>query len=237
MNSQEKKIVVGGVVIAALSSAGFSMAQGDFNHIDDDYKSPTIISEKTLASNEITSINTLKTDVAIVDENNEEEENEIKDESNEKVKSKVTVDVKGAVVNPGVYTLKAGARVTDVIQEAGGMTEDADAKSVNLAASLSDEEVIYVANKDENVSVLDQTSTGQVSDKGGQDVSKDGKINLNTETSEQLQTISGIGAKRTEDIIAYRESHGGFQSVDDLKNVSGIGDKTLDKIRESLYVA
>ena len=89
MNSQEKKIVVGGVVIAALSSAGFSMAQGDFNLIDDDYKSPTIISEKTLASNEITSINTLKTDVAIVDENNEEEEIEIKDESNEKVKSKV----------------------------------------------------------------------------------------------------------------------------------------------------
>ena len=89
MNSQEKKIVVGGVVIAALSSAGFSMAQGDFNHIDDDYKSPTIISEKTLASNESTSINTPKTDVAIVDENNEEEEIEIKAESNEKVKSKV----------------------------------------------------------------------------------------------------------------------------------------------------
>lgn len=89
MNSQEKKIVVGGVVIAALSSAGFSMAQGDFNLIDDDYQSPTIISEKTLASNESTSINTLKTDVAIVDENNEEEEIEIKDESNEKVKSKV----------------------------------------------------------------------------------------------------------------------------------------------------
>ena len=65
------------------------MAQGDFNHIDDDYKSPTIISEKTLASNESTSINTPKTDVAIVDENNEEEEIEIKDESNEKVKSKV----------------------------------------------------------------------------------------------------------------------------------------------------
>ena len=160
-----------------------------------------------------------------------------KTEGSEKVKSKVTVDVKGAVVNPGVYTLKEGARVTDVIQEAGGMTEDADAKSVNIAASLSDEEVIYVANKDENVSVLDQTSTGQVSDKGGQAVSKDGKINLNTATSEQLQTISGIGAKRAEDVIAYRESHGGFQSVDDLKNVSGIGDKTLDKIRESLYVA
>ena len=117
------------------------------------------------------------------------------------------------------------------------MTEGADAKSVNLAASLSDEEVIYVANKDENVSVLDQSDTGQVSNKGGQAVSKNGKINLNTATSEQLQTISGIGAKRAEDIVAYRESHGSFQSVDDLKNVSGIGDKTLDKIRESIYVA
>lgn len=135
-----------------------------------------------------------------------------KTEESEKDKSKVTVDVKGAVVKPGVYTLKAGTRVTDAIKAAGGMTEDADAKSVNLAASLSDEEVIYVATKD-------------------------GKINLNTATSEELQTISGIGAKRAEDIIAYRESHGGFQSVDDLKNVSGIGDKTLDKIRESIYVA
>ncbi|WP_303949876.1 helix-hairpin-helix domain-containing protein [Streptococcus vestibularis] len=158
-------------------------------------------------------------------------------EGSEKVKSKVTVDVKGAVVKPDVYSLKASARVTDAIKVAGGMTEDADAKSVNLAASLSDEEVIYVANKDENVSVLDQSATDHVSDKGGQAVSKDGKINLNTATKEQLHTISGIGAKRAEDIIDYRESHGGFQSVDDLKNVSGIGDKTLDKIRESIYVA
>ena len=160
-----------------------------------------------------------------------------KTEGSEKDKLKVTVDVKGAVANPGVYTLKASARVTDAIKAAGGMTEDADAKSVNLAASLSDEEVIYVATKDENLSVLGQSGTGQVSDKGGQTSAKDGKINLNTATSEELQTISGIGAKRAEDIIAYRESHGGFQSVDDLKNVSGIGDKTLDKIRESLYVA
>ena len=166
-----------------------------------------------------------------------ESSSESQTEGSEKDKSKVTVDVKGAVVKPGVYTLKASARVTDAIQEAGGMTEDADAKSVNLAASLSDEEVIYVATKDENLSVLGQSGTSQVSDKGGQTNAKDGKINLNTATAEELQTISGIGAKRAEDIIAYRESHGGFQSVDDLKNVSGIGDKTLDKIRESIYVA
>ena len=161
-----------------------------------------------------------------------------KTEGSEKDKSKVTVDVKGAVAQARVFIrLKASARVTDAIKAAGGMTEDADAKSVNLAASLSDEEVIYVATKDENLSVLGQSGTSQVSDKGGQTNAKDGKINLNTATAEELQTISGIGAKRAEDIIAYRESHGGFQSVDDLKNVSGIGDKTLDKIRESIYVA
>lgn len=160
-----------------------------------------------------------------------------KTEATDTQREQVTVDVKGAVTKPGVYTLKASSRVTDAIKAAGGMTEDADAKSVNLAASLSDEEVIYVASKDENVSVIGQSDSGVASDKGGKTSQKDGKINLNTATSEQLQTISGIGAKRAEDIIAYRESHGGFQSVDDLKNVSGIGDKTLEKIRESIYVA
>lgn len=160
-----------------------------------------------------------------------------KTEATDTQREQVTVDVKGAVTKPGVYTLKASFRVTDAIKAAGGMTEDADAKSVNLAASLSDEEVIYVASKDENVSVIGQSDSGAASDKGGKTSQKDGKINLNTATSEQLQTISGIGAKRAEDIIAYRESHGGFQSVDDLKNVSGIGDKTLEKIRESIYVA
>lgn len=160
-----------------------------------------------------------------------------KTEATDTQREQVTVDVKGAVTKPGVYTLKESSRVTDAIKAAGGMTEDADAKSVNLAASLSDEEVIYVASKDENVSVIGQSDSGAASDKGGKTSQKDGKINLNTATSEELQTISGIGAKRAEDIIAYRESHGGFQSVDDLKNVSGIGDKTLEKIRESIYVA
>lgn len=160
-----------------------------------------------------------------------------KTEATDTQHEQVTVDVKGAVTKPGVYTLNASSRVTDAIKAAGGMTEDADAKSVNLAASLSDEEVIYVASKDENVSVVGQSDSGAASDKGGKTSQKDGKINLNTATSEELQTISGIGAKRAEDIIAYRESHGGFQSVDDLKNVSGIGDKTLEKIRESIYVA
>ena len=150
----------------------------------------------------------------------------------------VMVDVKGAVRQPGVYSLKAGARVTDAIAAAGGMTDVADSKSVNLAASLVDEAVVYVATQEENISVIadKDASQGQGSNTAGGTGQNQGKINLNTASSEELQTISGIGAKRAEDIIAYRESHGGFQSVDDLKNVSGIGDKTLDKIRDSIYV-
>ena len=150
----------------------------------------------------------------------------------------VMVDVKGAVRQPGVYSLKAGARVTDAIAAAGGMTDVADSRSVNLAASLADEAVVYVATQEENISVIadKDASQGQGSNTAGGTGQNQGKINLNTASSEELQTISGIGAKRAEDIIAYRESHGGFQSVDDLKNVSGIGDKTLDKIRDSIYV-
>lgn len=148
----------------------------------------------------------------------------------------IMVDVKGAVRQPGVYTLTSGSRVTDAIAAAGGMTDSADAKSVNLAASVADEAVIYVATSEENISVVEAGQAGQ----GGQEIGgvnqEKGKVNLNQASSEELQTISGIGAKRAEDIIAYRESHGGFQSVDDLKNVSGIGDKTLEKIRDSVYV-
>ena len=112
-----------------------------------------------------------------------------KTEATDTQREQVTVDVKGAVTKPGVYTLKARSRVTDAIKAAGGMTEDADAKSVNLAVSLSDEGVIYVASKDENVSVVGQSDSGAASDKGGKTSQKDGKINLNTATSEELQTI------------------------------------------------
>lgn len=147
----------------------------------------------------------------------------------------IMVDVKGAVQQPGVYNLKMGSRVTDAIAAAGGMTEEADTKSINLAAGLDDEAVVYVARAEENISVLDE-GQGQGNQASPKSQQEKGKINLNKATSEELQTISGIGAKRAEDIINYRESKGGFQSVDDLKNVSGIGDKTLEKIRDSVYV-
>ena len=170
------------------------------------------------------------------------------DEESEKIVSKVkadeeeseqvTVDIKGAVKNPGVYELRAGARVHEAIQKAGGLTADAEAKSINQAQKLTDEAVIYVAKIGEEGADVTQTGQHQAgaSDSAGASGGKSDKVNLNTATEAELQTISGIGQKRASDIIAYRESSGRFKSVDDLKKVSGIGDKTLEKLKEYVTV-
>ncbi|HFR3473155.1 ComEA family DNA-binding protein [Streptococcus suis] len=147
--------------------------------------------------------------------------------------SQLVVDVKGAVVKPGLYTLEADARVNDAVEAAGGLTSQADPKSINLAQKLSDEAVVYVASKDENISVVASTTTSSAM---SQEEKNTSLVNLNTATEADLQTISGIGAKRATDIIAYREANGGFKSVDDLNNVSGIGDKTMESIRPYVTV-
>ncbi|MEG3342648.1 helix-hairpin-helix domain-containing protein [Streptococcus suis] len=146
--------------------------------------------------------------------------------------SQLVVDVKGAVAKPGLYNLAAGARVNDAVKAAGGLTSQADPKSINLAQKLSDEAVVYVASKDENISVVASTAASSAMSQEG----NESKVNLNTATEADLQTISGIGAKRAADIIAYREANGGFMSVDDLNNVSGIGDKTMESIRPYVTV-
>ncbi|HFI0639055.1 TPA: helix-hairpin-helix domain-containing protein [Streptococcus suis] len=146
--------------------------------------------------------------------------------------SQLVVDVKGAVSKPGLYTLEAGTRVNDAVKAAGGLTSQADPKSINLAQKLSDEAVVYVASKDENISVVASTTASSAMSQEG----NESKVNLNTATEADLQTISGIGAKRAADIIAYREANGGFKSVDDLNNVSGIGDKTMESIRPYVTV-
>ncbi|MFH6616453.1 helix-hairpin-helix domain-containing protein [Streptococcus suis] len=147
--------------------------------------------------------------------------------------SQLVVDIKGAVAKPGLYTLEANARVNDAVEAAGGLTSQADPKSINLAQKLSDEAVVYVASKDENISVVASTTASSAM---SQEEKNTSLVNLNTATEADLQTISGIGAKRAADIIAYREANGRFKSVDDLNNVSGIGDKTMESIRPYVTV-
>ncbi|GFH39685.1 helix-hairpin-helix domain-containing protein [Lactococcus insecticola] len=144
------------------------------------------------------------------------------------------VDVKGAVKNPNVYQVKAGARVNDAILQAGGLTAQADAKSVNLAQKVTDEMVVYVAAQGEVG--LAQANVTSPANATGTSAGASEKVNLNTADLTQLQTLSGIGAKKAQDIIDYREQNGNFKAIEDLSQVSGFGEKTLEKLKESITV-
>ncbi|WP_017755854.1 helix-hairpin-helix domain-containing protein [Calidifontibacillus oryziterrae] len=138
----------------------------------------------------------------------------------------IIVDVKGAVLQPNVYELLEGSRVLDAINMAGGFAADADQTKINLAARLQDEMVIYVPKIGENIDV-------KVNLNGQNDHNK---ININTATVEELQRLQGIGPSKAESIITYREEHGRFQTINDLLNVSGIGEKSLEKIVDEITV-
>lgn len=142
------------------------------------------------------------------------------------------VDVKGQVKTPGVYASSQGERVIDVVQRAGGLTENADESKVNFAEHVQDAMVIYIPAKGEEGSIL-QGLTNDPSATGG---AKQGKINLNKADENELQNLPGIGPSKAAAIMEYRETNGSFKSVEDLKNISGIGDKTFDKLKDLITV-
>ena len=142
----------------------------------------------------------------------------------------ITVDVKGAVKSPGIYDLPVGSRVNDAVQKAGGLTEQADSKSLNLAQKVSDEALVYVPTKGEE-SASQQAGSGTASS-----TSKEKKVNLNKASLEELKQVKGLGGKRAQDIIDHREANGKFKSVDELKKVSGIGAKTIEKLKDYVTV-
>ena len=142
----------------------------------------------------------------------------------------ITVDVKGAVKSPGIYDLPVGSRVNDAVQKAGGLTEQADSKSLNLAQKVSDEALVYVPTKGEEAA-SQQTGSGVASS-----MSKEKKININKASLEELKQVKGLGGKRAQDIIDHREANGKFKSVDELNKVSGIGTKTIGKLKDYVTV-
>ena len=173
----------------------------------------------------------LQTEVTTVskDSASEKEEKSQKSETEEVVeKDLITVDVKGAVKSPGIYDLPVGSRINDAVQKAGGFTDNADSKSINLAQKISDEALVYVPTKEE--------ATSQEAHLNASNTKENKKVNLNKASLEELKQVKGLGAKRAQDIIDHRESNGKFKSVDDLKKVSGIGAKTIEKLKEYVTV-
>lgn len=137
--------------------------------------------------------------------------------------SGIWVDVCGAVKEPGVYRLEAGARVYQAVEAAGGFLEGAERTAVNLAASLKDGEQIRILTEEEAQVQCDLEAAS-------------GLVNLNTADVQQLCTLTGIGTSRAEDIIAYREKEGPFQSIEEIKNVAGIKEGTYQKIKDNIVV-
>ena len=170
----------------------------------------------------------MQTEVTTVSKDSTDEK-EDKNQKEEVVEQDlITVDVKGAVKSPGIYDLPVGSRVNDAVQKAGGLIDNADSKSINLAQKISDEALVYVPTKEE---VANQESYSNAT---GNKESK--KVNLNKASLEELKQVKGLGAKRAQDIIDHRETNGKFKSVDELKKVSGIGAKTIEKLKEYVTV-
>ncbi|WP_245855638.1 helix-hairpin-helix domain-containing protein [Bacillus oleivorans] len=146
--------------------------------------------------------------------------------SDMKAVESVVVDIKGAVRNPGVYSVPSDSRLHEVIEKAGGFTAEADPIQVNLALKVWDQMLLYVPVKGETTEVVSPPSNTQLP--------APEKINVNTASQSELMELTGIGEKKAEAIIEYREQNGGFQTVEDLLMVPGIGEGILSKIREDI---
>ena len=139
----------------------------------------------------------------------------------------IFVDIKGAVKNPGVYQMKVGDRVKDALEAAGGLTEEADSQKVNLAKRLEDQMVIVVPKVGEEAEEIPAGATSK-------EEAKEGKVNINTATVEELKTLKGVGEKKAEAIIEYRKKNGSFQTKEDLMKVRGIGKKLFESFQERI---
>jgi competence protein ComEA len=141
------------------------------------------------------------------------------------------VHICGEVVSPGVYELEEGSRIFQAVAVAGGFTENAAADSLNMAEPVKDGMKIQVPDREEAKRLLDQGANVPGSSPEGRR-----KVNLNTADKDELMTLRGVGAAKADDIIRYRESHGGFQKIEDIMKISGIKEAAFQKIKDDITV-
>ncbi|NLC65571.1 MAG: hypothetical protein GX752_01355 [Clostridium sp.] len=165
----------------------------------------------------------------------EDDFNEVVEQNTEKIEitGEIIVEIKGEVSKPGVYKVREGDRLNDLLLLAGGETEEADLKNTNLALKILDGESFYIPKEGEEETRLNISSgTGHIG--GGN--SENELIDLNKATKDDLVKVPGIGPQTADNILNYREEFGSFKNVEDLLNVNRIGEKTLEKIRSYFLV-
>lgn len=175
--------------------------------------------------------------------NIEFEENKIENINAEiEEKSQIIVHIAGEILNPGVISLDEGARIIDAINKAGGLTNEADLSKVNLAYILEDAQKIYIPNVNEKEIIENMSSeivksgSTQENSNTGEKLKNGEKININTATQKELQKLTGIGESIALRIINYRKENGKFNTIEDIKNVSGIGESKFNKIKNDIIV-
>lgn len=237
-------VIIGGISLFSYINNGKDNLKGDESYeemfVDEGNESSSTDEEKSKSSN-----NTKEN----VNTNNKEDNKEVllKDKT-------IAVDIKGEVINQGVYYLEEGCIVEDLIIKAGGVTKNASLEFVNRAEKLENNKCVVIPSKEEvkkmkegNTTITEENKWNTENNKNISEANsnslnktnsenKNSKININTASIDELDNINGIGPSKAKAIIDYREENGSFKSIDEIKNVSGIGDGTFLKIKESITV-
>ncbi|EGP5191587.1 competence protein ComEA [Enterococcus faecium] len=166
------------------------------------------------------------------EENQLPEGNTVEEDARPKV---MYTDIKGSVKEPGIYSFSSEERVYDVLKRAGGLLEEADSDRINFSAKIEDQQVLYIpAVGEEPPEHLNQSASPE----GKQSTAdtEPSKININTASPSELQQIPGIGSVKAQEIIRFREENGSFQKVEELQEISGIGEKTVEKLKNFVTI-
>lgn len=214
--SKKQKIIISIVIIIIFALVLIYVYQ---NLYEDD--------SEIILSNNINDVTLNTNEIGAKEEKNDEE--------------KVVVHVIGEVNNPGVVTLPEGSRIIDAINKAGGKTEEADLSKINLAFIVEDGTQIYIPRINENLNQINLISDGAgigviINDSNLEENKVEVKVNINTANKEKLETLPGIGETTAQKIIDYRETNGKFKTIEDIKNVSGIGDAKFESLKDKITV-
>ena len=224
MKKINKKIVVYIIIISVIALIIYEVA----------------IKKENLIEN-ITDINTIETS----------EENETKEQEKVDITKGIMVYITGEVKNPGIYELEENSRIKDVIEKAGGLKETADITDINLATILQDEDKITIPTKDkkmeekQNTERIQSNKQSKTTEKSQNTTSistnttgknQNTKVNINTATQTELETLPGIGPSTASKIVSYRKENGKFKSIEEIKKVNGIGESKYKKIKELIKV-
>ena len=249
---KRKEKIIGSLIIAIIAILflfiGYSKTN-DKKISDSDMEKLFLDIEESEENNELEKFNEKESDSKKEESNNikEEKVSDIESEKEEKETSlgeeKIVVEIKGEVKKPNVYELKNGSRIYELIEEAGGPTDEADLSNINRALYLSDGQCIVIKNINDveseeanlNESLNTEVANSIPANSSGEK-NESSIININTASKETLMTLNGIGESKAQAIIDYRDEIGGFKSVDDITNVSGIGEKTLEKIKDKISI-